>query len=166
MAVKRNRKEYFKEYQAKNKEHYSERAKKYDQERRKDPEYVAKKKKYLNAWYKKNTKRQSAYQWAQRVLFPDKIRAIKARVRARHRAKMDSLGLSHGGGNPILTPEEMYVFQLFHGYEASERVPKKLRSLYAQKGAAVARANYKKKIEEAKQKFGIELKILKKRIHG
>ncbi len=123
-------------------------------EQRSDPDFVAKKKKYLNAWYKLNRKKQLAYQKAKRLKDPKKHSAIKKKARDKRNSALRAKGLSRRG-NLLLNEAEMYMLNIWCGLEASHKLSKKKRIFYAKKGAKVAIKNRKTRLQKAIQKLGL-----------
>ncbi len=130
---------------------------------RADPKKVAKKKKYLNKWYKKNRKKQLAYKKRQLRLRGDVIRMArrlwKAAVVAQNRAN----GLSRKG-NPLLTKAEQYMLGVWFGLESANKVPQKKRVAYAKKGAKALWEKRDKRVADAAKKFGMEISRIKRKI--
>ncbi len=133
-------------------------------EYRADPEFVAKKKKYLNAWYKKNRKKQLVYK-KKRLRGPegDAIRARRQVWKKKYFAGLRKRGLSRRY-KPLLTPEERYMFEIFSGLQSAYEVPKTKRVAYAKHGARVATKNRRIKMVAIAKKFKKEIEIVKRMI--
>ncbi len=130
---------------------------------RADPKKVAKKKKYLNKWYKKNRKKQLAYKKRQLRLRGDEIRMRRRLWKAAVAAKNRANGLS-SKGNPLLTEGEMYMLDVWCGLESAHKISKKQRVVYAKKGAKVVWEKRDKRMTDAVKKFGIEISRIRRRI--
>ncbi len=122
-------------------------------EQRSDPDFVAKKKKYLNRWYKLNREKQLAYRRAERLKYPEKIKARRKKTRERRNSALRAMGLSRRG-NLLLNEAETYMLEVWCGLESGNKLPKKQRILYAKKGAVAAIKNKKKRLQKALRKLG------------
>ncbi len=134
---------------------------------RADPKRVKKKKKYLNAWYKKNRDKQLAYKHDRlRGPLGDKIRAYRRAWKAKKAAERRAQGVSNPG-NLILTEDEMYMLYVWCGLEAAHGLPKQKwlkQRRDAKKGGRVSAANRQKRIDEAMAKYGNEIMALRKKL--
>ncbi len=124
-------------------------------EQRKDPQFVAKKKKYLNEWYKKNRKKQLAYRKQERLRYPEKVRERRKRVYQKHKALLRSKGLSVNG-KPLRTPEEMLVYLRVQGRKAAMRLPKKTRIRNARKARRVQLKKRSDHLKKVSEKLGVK----------
>ncbi len=106
---------------------------KYYKLQRANPEFVEKKKVYLRALYKKRRKQRLAYQYKRlRGPLGEALRARRRAWKTKYKAKRRAAGLSNKS-NPLLTPEEFYMLQIWWGLENKYNTPKKVRHAQAEK---------------------------------
>ncbi len=137
-------------------------AKEQYEKQRQDPDFVARKKKYLNEWYRKNKKAQLAYQKAR--LKDPVVRAARKAWKKKYHARRRKMGLSRKG-HLLLNPAERYMLDVWIGLENAQSVPKAQRIKSAKIGAKTQQDNrrrkFKKALAEAEQKLAPQLPKLR-----
>ncbi len=131
---------------------------------RQDPEFVEKKKVYLRALYKKKRKQRLAYSYKRlRGPLGEVLRARRRAWKKKYKAKRRAQGLSNKG-NPLLSPEESYMLQVWVGLETKHNTPKRVRVARAAHARRMQLKRRRDRIEGAAKKFGIEITHLKKKV--
>ncbi len=119
---------------------------------RQNPDFVVKKKKYLNEWYKKNRKKQAAYMKKRRLENREHYLKIKRATYYRRKVRNQALGLRMDG-KPLLNPEQWRQAHIQAGKKAASMKTKKERQDAANKGHAGLKAKEKIRLDAARKKL-------------